>query len=249
MRLPALGDFYAHMRKQFVVQTHFEEDVFTTVKMTKDVTDTGTAAAVSTSIAGGALELDTPATDNLASLAYVTAPINLTEGVCALLAVRAKFEDAGSNAANLLIALSDEVGGDQMQDNGAGIDSDMNGAGFYSLDGSAELGVFYSKGTDQTTNLLTKAASLTDSAINASYTDGNGDPKYRTLEIEIKCKTTSKCDVTYKIDGVAVYQLLDEDYTDGTDVKGLLYIKNGTAAAQKLTADALVQAATFDDVA
>lgn len=248
MRQPALGDFYAHMRKQFVVESHFEDEVFTTVKM-KKVVDAAATAAVSATIAGGAMELDTPATDNLAALAHVTAPINLTEGVCALFAARVKFEDAGSNAANLMIALSDEVGLDQMQDDGAGIDSDMNGAGFYSLDGSAELGVFYSKGTTQTTNLLTKAASRTDSAINASYVDGSGDPKYRTLEIEIKCKTTTKCDVTYKIDGVAVYQLLDETYTDGTDVKGLIFVKNGTAAAQKVTADAFVQAATFDDVA
>lgn len=248
MRLPALGDFYAHLGKQAVVQSTFEDDVFTTVKMTKAV-DSAATAAVSTSIAGGALELDTPATDNLASLAYVTMPINLTKGVVALFAARVKFEDAGSNAANLMIALSDEVGLDQMQDDGAGIDSDMHGAGFYSVDGSANLGVFHSDGTTQTTNLLTKAASLTDAAINASYVDGEGDPKYRLFEIEIKCKTTTKCDVTLKIDGVAVYQLLDETYTDGTDVKGLIFVKNGTAAAQKVTADAFVQAATFDDVA
>lgn len=251
MRLVALGDFYANMRKQCVIGTHFEEDVLTTVKMTKAVETISTLASTVevTANANGELVLTIPANDNQAALGYVTTPANLTKGVCAMFAARVKFEDAGASVANLMIGLSNEVGLDQMQDNGAGIDADMSGAGFYAIDGSARLGVFYSNGTAQTTNLLTKAASLTKSDVDASYIDGAGNPKYRTFEVSINCKTASKCDVTYMIDGVAVYQLLDETYTDGTDVKGLVYIKSGSALGQVLTADALVQGATFDDVA
>lgn len=249
MKLVAKSDFYAHMRRQCIVETHFTDDVFTTKSMTKAV-DASCTAAVSTSLPNGVLELDTVATDNLASLAYVTTPINLTAGVCAVFSAIAKFEDAGSDAANLMIGLSSEVGLDQMLDNGAGIDADFSGAGFYSIDGSPRLGVFYSNGTaDRVTNLLTKAASLANADVDASYTDGAGDPKYRLFEIEIKCKTTTKADVTYKIDGVAVYQLLDQTYTNNVDVKGLVFIKNGTAAAQKMSVDAVYQGATFDNVA
>lgn len=252
MRSVALGDFYASLRKQCVISTHFEEDVLTTVKMTAAVETIATlpsTVAVSTTAPNGELVLTIPANDNQAALAHITAPINLTVGVCAVFAARVKFEDAGASVANLMIGLSDEVGLDQMQDNGAGIDASMHGAGFYAIDGSARLGVFHSNAATQTTNLLTKAASLTRADIDASYVDADGNAKYRSFEVEIKCKTTTKCDVTYKIDGVAVYQLLDQSYTDGTDVKGLVYLKSGSALGQVMTADAVLQGATFDDVA
>jgi hypothetical protein len=109
--------------------------------------------------------------------------------------------------------------------------------------------VFYSDGTDQVTNLLTKAASLTNSEVSATYVDGNGDPKYRMLEVEIKCKTSSTCDVVWRVDGTPVYQLNDQAYTADTDVHGLWFIKAGSANAQTLSVRSFVYAATFDDPA
>ena len=227
--LPTLATLFA---RTFGFVDHF--DNLMTTRWTSTLTDSGTAAVGDE--VGGVVTLspsDGTVVDN--DEAYISSKeiFKFAAGKALNVGGLVQFAQAATNAANVYFGLMDAVAANALQDNGAGPKSSFSGAGFFAKDGSTLWNVIYSDGATQTiaelsvTNSLNKQANVAASAT------------YQLLEIDVVPKTSTLCDVVYKINGSTVYKMLDRTYANATEISVMVGVKNGTAAQQVLKCDAV----------
>ncbi len=209
-------------------QTEINED-FHGAAPTGWATD-GTATA--TAARGGVLSLASAATDNdAASVTLSAKEVVLADDKPIIFRARIQFAEAATNAANLFVGLFSGTITDAVGDDGAGPPSSYSGFGFYKVDGSLNWFVEASVGSTQQTVELTALNSLDGVAKPGATT------AFQLLEIQVLPKTSTKCDVTFEIDGVTVAKFTDFVYTSVAAMAPVVSGKAGTAAAQTFLVD------------
>lgn len=143
------------------------------------------------------------------------------------------FTQANTDDANAFIGLMDGAAANSIQDNGAGPKASFSGAGFYSVDGGANLYVIYSDGSTQTKVELTADNSY-DKQAHAAGASAN-----QTFEILIKPYSSAKVDIEFMLDGVLVYKMKDKTYANATETAVVFGMKNGGANQEGLVIDAV----------
>jgi hypothetical protein len=127
------------------------------------------------------------------------------------------------------------VAADAIQNDGLGPKANFSGCGFYMRDGSVNWHVAYSDGTTQTLAELTATNSLTKTAQVGATAAG----VFTLLEIDVIPKTSTLCDVIFKINGSTVYKMMDRTFASATEMMVMAGVKAGTAANQTMNVDAI----------
>lgn len=193
-------------------------------------TTAGTAAAQGER--GGVLQLSTAATDNAeASVVLDSAIAAIAANKPFSFAARVQFAEAATNAANVFVGLSDEAAATALGDNGAGPPADYAGVGLHKLDGGLNWIAEFSNSTTQQTLELTAEGSLTGAAIVA------GSANYQLIEIDVIPKTSTVCDVVFKVDGVTVAKFLGQVFTSIAAMAPLIVVKAGGGTAEVIKVD------------
>lgn len=190
-----------------------------------------TAAATSGTVAalserGGGVSITTQAADN--------AEGTLTSGKCLLVAAnkpvsfgaKLQFAEAATDDANVYVGMTSEAVASILTDNGAGPPADYTGFGFYKVDGGLNWICEASNGTTQVTQELTAEGSL-DLVRHAA-----GSSSDQLLEIDVVPKTSTLCDVIFKIDGIVVAKFMDFVYTSILAMAPVIVVKAGGASAE-----------------
>lgn len=227
--LPEAATLYS---RTFGFVEHF--DGLNSARWTSTLTDSGTAAVGDE--VGGVVTLspsDGTVADNDEAYISTKEIFKIAAGKALSVGGLVQFSQAATNAANVYFGLMDAVGANALQDNGAGPKASFSGAGFFAKDGSTLWNVIYSDGSTQTIAELSATNSLNKQANVA------GSAAYQLLEIDIVPKTSTLCDVVFKINGSTVYKMLDRTYANATETSAMVGVKNGTAAQQVLKCDAV----------
>ena len=148
---------------------------------------------------------------------------------------RVQFAQAATNAANVWVGVMNAVAADALVDNGGGPKANFAGAGFYMKDGSVNWNVAYSDGTTQTLAELTATNSLTKTAQVGATASG----VFTLLEVDVIPKTSTLCDVIFKINGSTVYKMMDRTYASATEMNYAVGVKAGTGVNQTMSVDAV----------
>ena len=194
------------------------------------VATTGTVAA--TNARGGVLSITTQAADNaigsltLSSKIFVVAankPISI--------AFYLQFAEAATNAANVWVGLTSEAVATAMGDNGAGPPASYSGVGFYKVDGSLNWFTEFSVAGLQNTVELTATNSLNKTLQVA------GSASFQLLEIDVIPKTSTLCDVIFKINGSVVASYLDQIFTSMAAMAPVVIMKAGSGTAEVILVD------------
>lgn len=150
--------------------------------------------------------------------------------------IRLSFQEAATNAANVVFGVMDAVGANAMVDNGAGPKTSYSGGVFYKVDGGTLWNTQYSLAAAQDSTLLNAANAYTNKAYTAGITG------YQVLRIEFLPTTSSKLDVNYYIDtgdyGLElVKRLKDKTYTSATEMNFFAGVKNGGGTQDTIKVD------------
>lgn len=142
-----------------------------------------------------------------------------------------QYAEANTDDANVAFGFSDQIAANLLVDDGAGPDTDFDGALIYKVDGGTAWKVVSSNGTSQTISATGVTA---------------GGAAYQRLRICITDYTTSKMQVTYFVDDV---QLRDSTYNlpivhtiaiaSWTEMEVGCYLKAGGANSETLNIDFL----------
>jgi hypothetical protein len=225
-----LSDLARQSPTTFGIIDHFTG--LDTTKFSTTISDLG-SVAVGDAVGGVAVITPSDATiaDNDESYLQSKEVFRIASQKPIEFAARVQFTQAATNAANILAGLMDAPTANALQDNGAGPKASFSGAAFYAYDGSVNWNVIYSDGATQTKAELTASNSLNKVANVA------GSAAYQLLEISILPKTSTLCDVVFRINGSTVYKMLDRTYANATETAVAFGAKNGTAAQQVLNVD------------
>lgn len=211
-------------------QLSYTESFLTTGTSSRVViTAAGTAAALN--LRGGGVALPTAAaTDNSKSGVRGAGNIVLLASKKnAWMAAKLQYAEANTNAANLLVGFSSVALASAIQSDGAGIPANFSGAGFVKTDGGVtNWRVFVSNATTQTIVELNAAASLDKTAKPAASS------AYQLLEVDLYCKSDTRADVVFKIDGVTVYKIMDWDITSIAAMAPIAMIMSGSTTPETL---------------
>jgi hypothetical protein len=166
---------------------------------------------------------------------YVATPeiLRIAAGRPYYLACLLQFTEVSTNAANVFFGSMDAVAANAIVDNGAGLKTSFSGAAFFKVDGSRNWRVIYSDGSTQTIAELNATTSL------RKQDELSGIAAYQLLEIDVIPKTTTLCDVIFRIDGSTVFKMLDRTFANATDASVAVGVKAGSAVAQTLNVDAI----------
>ena len=187
----------------------------------------GTVAALAE--AGGGTSLLTQAADNaVASWQTQAACLVLADNKPIHFGAMVRVAEANTDDLNVLIGLHSGAVSSALGNDGAGPPASYSGFSFFKVDGSTLWSIEASVGSSQTTVELTAANTLTGTA----YTAAQSVDQF--LEIDVLPKTSTKCDVTFKINGVAVYKLTDFVYTSIAAMLAMGVVKAGSANAETL---------------
>lgn len=222
-----LSDYFLAANRQIEIVQHF----FTTSP------EGWTAAAASGTVAsdasrGGVLSLTTQAADNaVGSLTLATKIALVAANKPLSFAAYIQFAEAATNAGNVFVGLTSQAVATAMGDDGAGPPANYSGVGFYKVDGSLNWFTEYSVATTQNTLELSAAGSL-DGVAKAA-----GSSSYQLLEIDVYPKTSTLCDVVFKIDDVVVQKYLDQVYTSIAAMAPVIIVKAGSTTAEVIKID------------
>lgn len=176
--------------------------------------------------------LTTQAADNaIGTLVQAKKVFSVAAGKPFSIAAYCKFAEGNTNAANVLIGVHSGTPSSALADNGGGPPSSYSGFAFFKADGDTVWSVESSNGSTQVTTQLTATASLDKVAKTA------GSSSYVLFEIDVIPKTSTLCDVIYKIDGVTVAKHTDFVYTSIAAMAGLVAIKAGSGTAESIRTD------------
>lgn len=199
--------------------------------------DEWTAAATSGTVAaederGGVLSLTTNAADNFEGTLTLDSKIAVVAANKPLsFAAYVQFTEQNTDAANVFVGLTSAAVGDALGDDGAGPPSNYSGVGLHKIDGGLNWIAEYSVGTTQKTVELDAEGSLNDVAQVA------GSASYQLIEIDVFPKTSTACDVVFKINGTTVAKFLDQVYTSILAMAPVIVTKAGSATAEVLKVD------------
>lgn len=194
------------------------------------VATSGTVAALNER--GGGVSITTQAADNAVGSLTLSAKIAVLAAQKPIsFAALLTFAEAATNAANVWVGLTSQAVATAMGDNGAGPPADYSGIGFYKVDGGLNWTTEYSVGTTQNTLELTATAALNKRVQVA----GSSSPQL--LEIDVTPKTSTTCDVSFKINGVCVARYLDQVYTSILAMAPVVIIKAGSGTAEVIKVD------------
>lgn len=189
------------------------------------VATSGTVAALNER--GGGLSLLTQAADNaIGSLTLSAKPLLVEAKKPISFAARIQFAEAATNAANVFVGMTSQAVATAMGNDGAGPPADYSGVGFHKIDGGLNWIAEFSNGTTQRTTELSVDGSLNKIAQVA------GSASAQMLEIDVLPKTSTVCDVVFRINGIAVASFLDQVFTSMLAMAPVVIYKAGTAAAQ-----------------
>jgi hypothetical protein len=149
-------------------------------------------------------------------------------GQSILFTARLKFAEANTDDANIYVGLTSSTAANTIGNDGAGPAASYSGFGFFKVDGGLNWNVEASNGGTQLTTELTANNSLSDVAHVA------GSASWQTLEIDVKMKTSTKCDVMFRINGVTVVKLTDYVWTGMVAMGEAVAIKNGSTTGETL---------------
>jgi hypothetical protein len=135
--------------------------------------------------------------------------------------VQSTEDDVNQN--NLFVGLTDGAAANLLVDNGAGPKTSGTTLAFFKKDGGINWWVHTSLSTTQTSVELTAANSLTKTA------QAPGGAAYQRMTIEFIPKDSTKADVIFSIDGVAVYKVTDYVFTSATEMQAVVGCKDGDA--------------------
>ncbi len=190
---------------------------------------TVTAASGTIAYSQNGLSLTTQAADNAIASAICTNKHYLpAAGKSLLFTAKVLFAEAATNAGNVYVGMTSSTAAASLGDNGAGPASSYSGIGFYKVDGSLNWFVEASNGSTQDTVELTANNSLDGFAHPA------GSSAWQILEIDVKMKTSTKCDVMFRIDGVTVRKITDWTWTSMVAMGEALTVKAGSSTAEVL---------------
>jgi len=146
---------------------------------------------------------------------------------------RAKFTEANTDDANVILGLMNAVAANSLQDDGAGPPASSNHVVFFKVDGGTKWQVESSLGTTQTTNTVRNVTTA-------------GDGTWRRFQISVRPITSVLAEVIFFIDGE---QCLDN--TTGLPIKHVVDFTSGATemqeiAGQKNGADTNVEGLRLD---
>lgn len=204
-----------------------------TAVWTTTATDSGTAAVGDA--ANGIVQLlpsDGTVADNDEIYLQTKELFKIVVGKPLQAGVFLQFNEAATNAANVMFGFMDAPIADCLRDNGLGPKTSFSGAVIYKVDGSSQWQCMYSDGATQTASgLLTAITALNKVAQTA------GGAAYVKLEIEIVPTSSTLCDVSFLINDVCVYKMMDRTYANATEVALMVGAKNGTANQETINVD------------
>ncbi len=205
--------------RQFGIFDNFDWFV-TAHRWTSLAADSGSSVATTTAAGGGVL-LTTGATDNN------EASISLTNKIFKFAADKSmtfdamlQYAEANTDDANVMLGFSSTFAANAMIDDGAGPAASFSGVVFYKVDGGTVWRVRSSIGTTNTDTVLTNTA---------------GGTAAQRFQIEARCLSLTRVELTFKIDGQPVL-----DPSAGYH-KQLLHVLDATSAAA-MSAGAYVKA-------
>lgn len=187
----------------------------------------GTVAALNER--GGGVSITTQAADNaIGTLTLSAKPLVVDAAKPLSFSATIQFAEAATNAGNVYVGMSSSAVASTLGNDGAGPAADYSGVGFYKVDGSLNWFVEFANGTTHTTVELNSAASLNKIAQVA------GSSAKQTLEIDVIPKTSTLCDVIFKINGVCVAKFMDRVFTSLAAMAPLATVKAGSSTAEVL---------------
>jgi len=234
MKTLSLMSTPADIRQEFEIRDDFCDGYVSGDRWTLVATDSGTATIGDA--AGGVLTLaasDGTAADNDESYLKTTKEIFKIASEKPL-----EFEtnitpaQGNTNALNLFAGFMEGVAANSIQDDGAGPKADFSGAGFFAIDGDTTWRVIYSDGTTQTIIELDADGSLDGVAKTVA---GN-----QVLNVEIKPISSTKVDITFRIDGVVVAKMKDKTYASASEMNAAIGIKAGSTTAETVAVDYVI---------
>lgn len=194
------------------------------------VATSGTVAALAER--GGGVSITTQAADNAIGSLTLSAKIAVLAAQKPIsFAALLTFTEAATNAANVWVGLTSEAVSTAMGADGAGPPANYSGVGFFKIDGGLNWNTEYSVGTTQNTQELTAIAAINK----VVQVAGSASPQL--LEIDIVPKTSTTCDVSFKINGVCVMRYLDQVYTSIAAMAPVVIVKAGSSTAEVIKVD------------
>lgn len=189
----------------------------------------GTVAALSQ--VGGGISLTTQASDNAAgTLTLNSAPLLVAANKPITFAGRLQYAEAATNQANVGIGLASGSVASVLGNNGAGTPANYTGFMFYKVDLGTVWVAESQVGTTKTTTSLVAGAGF---GIN-KVTRTAGGSAYVLFEIDIIPKTSTTCDVVYRMDGVTVAKHTDVVFTGAAQMAPVALVRAGSTTAEAI---------------
>lgn len=196
------------------------------------LTDTGTAAVED---AAGGVILLTPSDGTVADNdeAYIKGKQEnflIADDKPIYFGIRAKFTEANTDDANVAFGMMNAVAANSILDNGGGPAASYSGFCFFKVDGGLVWNFESSIAGVQVTTALSDVANA-------------GDGVYRTFEVEVRPRSTTRVEFIPKINGK---QCLDANYqpvkhemtfTGATEMQLFAGVKNGDTNLETLRVD------------
>jgi len=202
------------------------ENAATNSDMTATATS-GTVAAV-TAVPGGGVSLTTQASDNAVGTLTQNAKIwTVAQDKPISIGIRAQYAEGNTSAANVLLGLHSATVASALANDGGGTPSSYSGFAFYKVDGGTYWKCESSIGTTKVTTTLDGNNAL-------KVTKTAGGSAYVLFEIDILPKTSTLCDVVYKMDGSVVAKHTDFTFTNCAAMAIVGVVKAGSSTAETL---------------
>lgn len=191
------------------------------------VAASGTVAALNER--GGGVSILTQAADNaLGSVTLSAKPILVDANKPVSFSALIQFAEAATNVGNVYVGMSSSAVAATLGNDGAGPASSYSGVGLYKVDGSLNWFAEFSNGATQNTIELNSAASLNKVAQVA------GAAAQQLIEIDVLPKTSTTCDVIFKINRITVAKMMDQVFTSMVAMAPLATIRSGSTTAETL---------------
>ena len=189
------------------------------------VATSGTAAALAER--GGGVSLTTQAADNaIGSLTLSAKSLLPAASKPISFGALIQFAEAATNVGNVFVGLTSEAVATAMGADGAGPPASYSGAGLHKVDGGLNWIAEYSVAGLQNTVELNSAGALNSIAQVA------GSSSNQLIEIDILPKTSTLCDVIFKINDVCVAKFLDQVFTSIAAMAPVVIVKAGSSTAE-----------------
>lgn len=219
--------------KRALRQAEFFEDFFGITPQGYTITAASGTLAAGTD--GTSLSVTTQAADNAVGSVIGARQSLLAANKPLYMIARLQFAEAATNAGNVFVGFSSSAAAAVMGDNGAGPASSYSGIGLHKIDGGLNWIAEYSVGATQKTQELTGIAVAT---LGQPVTDiAAGSASYQQIEIIALPKTSTLCDVIFKINDVTVMKFMDQVYTSVAAMGPTVVVKAGSSTAEVLLLD------------